>query len=92
MNQTNPANVAAAREIVLSVRNIDVSFGSKQILHNLDLDVYRGEILGFVGASGSGKSVLMRCMDNSAAVEFKILLSLPAFEKRSNTKLRFDTF
>ena len=33
---------------------------SKTILKGLDLDVYRGEILGFVGASGQGKSVLTR--------------------------------
>jgi len=48
------------KEAVLEVRGVDVSFGANQILHNLDLDVYRGEILGFVGASGVGKSVLMR--------------------------------
>jgi phospholipid/cholesterol/gamma-HCH transport system ATP-binding protein len=47
-------------DTVLQVRGVDVSFGDKQILQNLDLDVYRGEILGFVGASGVGKSVLMR--------------------------------
>ncbi len=51
---------AQSKEIVLSVRDVDVSFGTKQILNSLDLDVYRGEILGFVGASGAGKSVLMR--------------------------------
>lgn len=51
---------ASKDEIILSVRGVDVSFGEKQILRHLDLDVYRGEILGFVGASGSGKSVLMR--------------------------------
>jgi phospholipid/cholesterol/gamma-HCH transport system ATP-binding protein len=47
-------------EIVLSVRGIDVAFGTNQVLKGLDLDVYAGEILGFVGASGIGKSVLMR--------------------------------
>jgi phospholipid/cholesterol/gamma-HCH transport system ATP-binding protein len=47
-------------ETVLRVRGVDVSFAGKQVLRNLDLDVYRGEILGFVGASGAGKSVLMR--------------------------------
>lgn len=51
---------AAGREVVLKVRGIDVSFGDHQVLTGLDLDVYRGEILGFVGASGVGKSVLMR--------------------------------
>ena len=50
------------REIILCVRDVNVSFGNKQILHDLNLDVFRGEILGFVGASGSGKSVLMRAV------------------------------
>ncbi|MEC9471487.1 MAG: ATP-binding cassette domain-containing protein, partial [Pseudomonadota bacterium] len=45
---------------VLSVRDITVGFGSKIILQDLDLDVRRGEVLGFVGGSGTGKSVLMR--------------------------------
>ena len=49
-----------APEVVLSVRDVDVGFGSKMVLEGLSLDVYRGEILGFVGASGAGKSVLMR--------------------------------
>ena len=45
---------------VIVVRDISVSFGNTKILENLDLDVRRGEILGFVGASGAGKSVLLR--------------------------------
>ncbi|MEZ5766182.1 MAG: ATP-binding cassette domain-containing protein, partial [Xanthobacteraceae bacterium] len=48
------------RETVLSARGITVAFGSNVVLDKLDLDIYRGEILGFVGASGAGKSVLMR--------------------------------
>lgn len=62
METENPARTdhSTNENIVLSVRGVDVSFGDKQILKDLDLDVYRGEILGFVGASGSGKSVLMR--------------------------------
>lgn len=49
-----------AYENILSVRDITVGFGSKIILQDLDLDVRRGEVLGFVGGSGTGKSVLMR--------------------------------
>jgi len=45
---------------ILSARGVTVAFGSNVILENLDLDVYPGEILGFVGASGAGKSVLLR--------------------------------
>jgi phospholipid/cholesterol/gamma-HCH transport system ATP-binding protein len=48
------------RDVILSVRDITVAFGENTVLENLSLDIYRGEILGFVGASGSGKSVLLR--------------------------------
>ncbi len=48
------------REIVLSVKDLTVGFGSNVVLDKLNLDIRRGEILGFVGASGTGKSVLMR--------------------------------
>src|SRR5690606_18802718 len=47
-------------EVVLSVHDVTVAFGDNVVLENLSLDVRQGEILGFVGASGSGKSVLLR--------------------------------
>lgn len=48
------------REVVIRVRGLDVGFRDRLVLKGLDLDVYRGEILGFVGGSGQGKSVLTR--------------------------------
>src|SRR5918993_2889464 len=50
------------REAVIRVRGLEVGFGERTIMKDLDLDVYRGEILGFVGASGTGKSVLTRAI------------------------------
>ncbi len=47
-------------DIVISVRGLNNSFGEQVIHDDLDLDVRRGEILGVVGGSGTGKSVLMR--------------------------------
>jgi phospholipid/cholesterol/gamma-HCH transport system ATP-binding protein len=47
-------------EVVLRVRGLEVAFGDRPVLQGLDLDLYRGEILGVVGASGTGKSVLAR--------------------------------
>lgn len=49
-----------AGEPIISIRGLKNQFGSKVIHENLDLDVIRGEVLGVVGASGSGKSVLLR--------------------------------
>ena len=48
------------KEVVIAVRDLVVGFGDHIVLDHVDLDVYRGEILGFVGGSGAGKSVLMR--------------------------------
>jgi phospholipid/cholesterol/gamma-HCH transport system ATP-binding protein len=59
-NGTNAAVRKNDGEIVLSVRDVTVAIGDKLILDKLSLDVKRGEILGFVGASGAGKSVLLR--------------------------------
>jgi phospholipid/cholesterol/gamma-HCH transport system ATP-binding protein len=47
-------------EAVIRVRDLVVGFDGVTVLDRLSLDVLRGEILGFVGGSGAGKSVLMR--------------------------------
>jgi phospholipid/cholesterol/gamma-HCH transport system ATP-binding protein len=49
-----------ATDPIIRIRDLSVNFGRTHVLDHLDLDVSRGEILGFVGASGAGKSVLMR--------------------------------
>jgi len=45
---------------VIAVQRLSTRFGSQVVHEELDLDVHHGEILGIVGASGSGKSVLLR--------------------------------
>ena len=49
-----------APEPVISVRGLRNAFGEQVVHEDLDLDVYPGEIIGVVGGSGTGKSVLMR--------------------------------
>ncbi len=51
---------AVSEDAVIRVRGLRNQFGAQVVHENLDLDVRRGEILGVVGGSGSGKSVLMR--------------------------------
>lgn len=47
---------------LIQLRGIRNAFGPAVIHDNLDLDVYAGEVLGVVGGSGTGKSVLLRCI------------------------------
>jgi len=47
---------------VISVRDVVVGFGQATVLDGATVDVFEGEILGFVGGSGAGKSVLMRAI------------------------------
>jgi phospholipid/cholesterol/gamma-HCH transport system ATP-binding protein len=51
---------AADATLAIKVRDLVVGFGDKIIMDGLDLDVIKGEVLGFVGGSGMGKSVLTR--------------------------------
>jgi phospholipid/cholesterol/gamma-HCH transport system ATP-binding protein len=62
MLERRPADSPNDRDVIISVRDVEVGFGDRTILKGLDLDVYRGEILGFVGGSGQGKSVLTRAI------------------------------
>jgi phospholipid/cholesterol/gamma-HCH transport system ATP-binding protein len=61
--ETRRIEEAVARaDIAISVRGLRNSFGTQVVHENLDLDVRKGEILGVVGGSGTGKSVLMRAI------------------------------
>lgn len=59
-NETRPPARDESREAIIRVRDLVVGFGTKTVMKGLNLDIYRGEILGFVGPSGQGKSVLTR--------------------------------
>lgn len=50
------------REIVVRVRGLRTQFGTQVVHNNLDLDVFRGEVIGVVGGSGTGKSVLLKAI------------------------------
>jgi phospholipid/cholesterol/gamma-HCH transport system ATP-binding protein len=59
LQAASPA-AARAEDLTIQVHDLVVSFGDKLVMNGLDLDVFRGEVLGVVGGSGTGKSVLMR--------------------------------
>src|SRR5260370_29511339 len=53
---------ASHTEPVISLRNLRVSYGEREILHGISFDVVRGETLVILGGSGSGKSTLLRTL------------------------------
>lgn len=63
-------------EPVIKVRGLQTRFGPQVVHQDLDLDVWRGEVLGVVGGSGTGKSVLLRTiigLNRPTAGEIRVL-------------------
>ena len=60
-SNNRPGNAAAGEgDRVIRVRGLTSGFDDVNVIEGLDIDVYRGEILGVVGSSGTGKTVLLR--------------------------------
>ncbi|WP_448954361.1 ABC transporter ATP-binding protein [Labrys neptuniae] len=55
--------MAASNEIALSVKNIRKSFGDHEVLKGISLDAHQGDVISILGASGSGKSTFLRCIN-----------------------------
>jgi phospholipid/cholesterol/gamma-HCH transport system ATP-binding protein len=62
MNEAAPMTEAERHDIAIRVRGLKAGFGGRMVMDGLDLDLRKGEVLGFVGASGAGKSVLTRAI------------------------------
>lgn len=60
---TPPAATPATSGPVVRVRDLRKSFGEREVLRGIDLDVAQGEVVCVVGPSGSGKSTLLRCLN-----------------------------
>lgn len=50
------------KDVKICIRNLHKRFGKKQVLNGVDLDLYKGESLVVIGGSGTGKSVLIKCI------------------------------
>lgn len=61
-NSNKEKSIPESRNAVIEVRDLKISFGSQPVLNGLSLDLYEGENLVVLGKSGSGKSVLIKCI------------------------------
>ena len=52
----------ASEEVVISIRDLSISFGTHRVLDGFNLELHKGEDMVVLGKSGSGKSVLIKCM------------------------------
>ena len=50
-------------EMILQVNHLSKSFGSHEVLRDIDFPVKKGDVPSIIGASGSGKSTLLRCIN-----------------------------
>lgn len=89
------------REPILSVRDLEISFsqytkGLKRVdlkvINNLDIDLYKGEILAVVGSSGSGKSLLahsiLGILPDNATTKGRIIYKNKELDEKRKEKLR----
>lgn len=50
-------------DTVFKVENLDLYYGGKHALKNINIDIYKNKVTAFIGPSGCGKSTLLRCFD-----------------------------
>ena len=50
-------------EVILEIKHLSKSFGSHEVLRDIDFTVQKGDVTSILGASGSGKSTLLRCIN-----------------------------
>jgi phosphate transport system ATP-binding protein len=70
----------AAKPPIISVRDLNLFYGEKQALRNINIDTHRNQVTAFIGPSGCGKSTLLRCFNrmndliDAVRIEGSILL------------------
>jgi phosphate transport system ATP-binding protein len=63
--EVRPAGAAAAPAVApaIEVRDLSLSYGTNQVLHNITMDIGERQVTAFIGPSGCGKSTLIRCIN-----------------------------
>ena len=74
---------------MIKVENISKNFAKTHALHNVSLEVHKGDIISLIGPSGSGKSTLLRCIHGLETIDSgKIYLDGELMDRRNEKKFR----
>lgn len=52
-----------SEEAILKIEHLSKSFGNHEVLRDIDFEVHKGDVVSIIGASGSGKSTMLRCVN-----------------------------
>jgi polar amino acid transport system ATP-binding protein len=63
------AHEVASRGAIVKLDHVYKSFGSNQVLKGVSFEVAKGEMIAIIGASGSGKSTALRCIDRLEVID-----------------------
>ena len=89
------------KELIVSVCDLQKSFGEREILKGISFDIHRGDVTCIIGPSGSGKSTLIRCVNflehpTGGHIEYKGQDVMQAFKKlplyRTKVGMVFQSF
>ncbi len=56
-------NIEDEKEVIFHAENLNLSYGEKHVLHDLNIDIYKNKVTAFIGPSGCGKSTFLRCLN-----------------------------
>ncbi len=75
---------------MITVENVSKSFGTLEVLKNINLEVQQGEVLCIIGPSGSGKSTLLRCLNHLEVITSgKIIIENKLLAEKAEGKDNF---
>lgn len=89
---------------MLAIQNLKVSFGDKEVLKGVDLQVNKGDVVTFIGPSGTGKTTILKCVNYlvepdegqmqlaDVSVDFKKIHKKEVLQLRRNTAMVFQQF
>ena len=81
---------------VFKVKKVNLFYGEKHVLKNIDIDIYENKVTAFIGPSGCGKSTLLRCFDrmndliDNCKIEGEILYNSEDITKINAMELRTE--